>query len=202
MKFLSIRSCGLLATMLAVASLSACTQYVKKADYDAAISQLQNRDQQLQQQIDSLKSDMQQRFAKYDTRLTEMEGRIQVNNVAHFDFDKSDLKDQYKPMLDDFAKVMREHHSDALVTVEGFADPAGSRAYNKRLGLRRAEAVRDYLVNQGGMAADQVRAVSYGEDSNRQIEKGETHAAGKDNRRATLVIDLASNPGSTAAGAM
>lgn len=192
MKYLSFRSFGVVATVLAMASLSACTQYVKKADYDAAISQLQNKDQDLQRQIDSLKSDMQQQFAKYDTRLTELEGRIQVNNVAHFDFNKSDLKDQYKPMLDDFAKVMRQHHSDALVTVEGFADPAGSRAYNKRLGQKRAEAVRDYLVNQAGMAASQVRAVSYGEDSNRQIEKGKTHDAGKDNRRATLVIDLAS----------
>ena len=192
MKSRSIRSIGLIGAVMAMASLSACTQYVKKADYDAAISQLQQKDQQLQQQIDSLKSDMQQQFSKYDARISELEGRIKVDNVALFDFNKSELKDQYKPMLDDFASVMREHHSNALVTVEGFADPAGSRAFNKRLGQARADAVRDYLVNQAGMSADQVRAVSYGEDRNRQIEKGKTHEAGSDNRRATLVIDLAS----------
>lgn len=192
MKSRNIRSIGLIGAVMAMASLSACTQYVKKADYDAAISQLQQKDQQLQQQIDSLKSDMQQQFSKYDARISELEGRIKVDNVALFDFNKSELKDQYKPMLDDFASVMREHHSNALVTVEGFADPAGSRAFNKRLGQARADAVRDYLVNQAGMSADQVRAVSYGEDRNRQIEKGKTHEAGSDNRRATLVIDLAS----------
>ncbi len=200
MKIRTSRSVGLVAAVLAMASLSACTQYVKKTDYDAAISQLQQKDQQLQQQIDSLKSDMEQQFSKYDARISELEGRIKVDNVALFDFNKADLKDQYKPMLDDFAKVMRAHHSEALVTVEGFADPAGSRAYNKKLGQKRAEAVRDYLVDEGGLTASQVRAVSYGEDSNRQIEKGQTREAGSDNRRAVLVVDMADSV--AAAGTM
>lgn len=37
-------------------------------------------------------------------------------------------------------------HGDAVITVEGFAEPAGSNAFDKRLGLRRAEAVRDDRV--------------------------------------------------------
>lgn len=192
MKSSSIRNIGLVALVAAGLSLSACTEYVKKADFDAAISQLQATDQQLQGQITSLKTDMEQHFAQYDTRITAMEGRIQVDNVAYFDFDKADLGDQYKPLLDDFAKVMRAHHSSALVTVEGFADPAGSRAYNKRLGMQRAEAVRDYLVANGGFSANQIRAVSYGDDSDRQVDKGKTRSDGRNNRRAVLVVDLAS----------
>ncbi|MGA7298499.1 MAG: OmpA family protein [Rhodanobacteraceae bacterium] len=182
------------AIMLAVAgavTLGGCTQYVKKADYDAAISKLQATDQHLQEQIDSLSADMQQRFSKYDARLTEMEGRIRVDTVAHFDFNKSQLKDPDRKMLDDFADVMREHHSNALVTVEGFTDPAGSRAYNKRLGQRRADAVRNYLVNDAGMSGDRVRAVSYGESLDRQVDKGETRDNGERNRRVSLVIDFA-----------
>ncbi|MCB1570846.1 MAG: OmpA family protein, partial [Xanthomonadales bacterium] len=84
-----------------------------------------------------------------------------------------------------------EHHSNALVTVEGFTDPAGSRAYNKRLGQARADAVRNYLVDNASMPADQVRAVSYGEDTDRQVQKGMTRAEGVENRRVTLVIDFA-----------
>jgi peptidoglycan-associated lipoprotein len=46
-------------------------------------------------------------------------------------------------VLDRFATVVKEYYPGALVTVEGFADPAGGEIYNLRLGQRRAEAVRD-----------------------------------------------------------
>ncbi|GAB3038336.1 MULTISPECIES: OmpA family protein [Oleiagrimonas] len=180
-----------MAVAVATLALGGCTNYVKKTDFDAAIQRLQAKDQDLQQQITSLSQDMQQKLAQYDTRITAMEGRISVDTVAHFDFNKSDLKDSDKAMLDQFAKVMNAHHSDAVVTVEGFTDPAGSAAYNKKLGMKRAEAVRNYLVNDAGMNADQVRAVSYGEATNRQVEPGKTHDAGSNNRRVSLVIDFA-----------
>jgi peptidoglycan-associated lipoprotein len=134
---------------------------------------------------------MQQRFAKYDAQITAMQGRINVDTAAHFAFGDATLRDQDKPLLDDFAKVIGQHHSDALITVEGFTDPAGSAGYNKRLGLKRAQAVRDYLVGTGGLNADKVRAVSYGEASNRQVEKGQIRDAGANNRRVTLVVDFA-----------
>lgn len=176
------------ATMLVLAG---CTNYVKKTDFDAAIAKLQATDQSLQQQIDALSQDMKTHFAKYDTEITAAAGRINVDNIAHFAFNKTTLEDQDKAKLDEFAKVMRAHHSDALVTVEGFADPAGSTSYNKRLGKERADAVRNYLVNQAGMPATQVRAVSYGEAKDRQVKPGASHDAGTPNRRATLVIDFA-----------
>jgi len=185
------RSLCLAVGMTAAVAFAGCTNYVKRSDFDAAITKLQNTDQSLQQQINSLQQDMQSHFAKYDTQITAMQGRIRVDTVAHFAFNQATLQDQDKAMLDEFAKVMRAHHSDALVTVEGFADPAGSTAYNKRLGQKRANAVRDYLVNNDGMAASQVRAVSYGEAHNRQVKPGATHAAGEPNRRASLVIDFA-----------
>lgn len=57
--------------------------------------------------------------------------------------------------------------------------------------MKRANAERNYLVEQDGMAASQVRAVNYGEARNRQVKPGATRAAGEPNRRATLVIDFA-----------
>lgn len=182
--------------MTAMVAFAGCSNYVKRSDFDAAIAKLQNTDQSLQQQIDSLSQDMKTHFAKYDAQITAMQGRIEVNNIAHFAFNQATLQDQDKAKLDEFAKVMRAHHSDAVVTVEGFADPAGSVAYNKRLGMKRADAVRNYLVNTDGMAASQVRAVSYGEARNRQVKPGATRAAGAPNRRATLVIDFAGDQGS------
>ncbi len=185
------RTACLALGVTAVVALSGCTNYVKRSDFNAEIAKLQQTDQGLQQQIDSLKQDMQQHFAKYDTAISEAAGRISVNSVAHFAFNSATVREQDKPKLDEFAKIMRAHHSDAVVTVEGFADPAGSAAYNRRLGLERAKAVRNYLVTTDGMPAGQVRAVSYGEANNRLVKPGATHAAGTPNRRATLVIDSA-----------
>jgi peptidoglycan-associated lipoprotein len=185
------RSFCLAVGMIALTAFAGCTNYVKRSDFDSAITKLQNTDQNLQQQIDSLSQDMKSHFARYDAQITAMQGRIRVDTAAHFAFNKAALQDQDKPMLDDFAKVMRDHHSDALVTVEGFTDPAGSAAYNKRLGKERADAVRNYLVNTDGMSADQVRAVSYGEARNRQVKPGATRDAGAPNRRVSLVIDFA-----------
>jgi peptidoglycan-associated lipoprotein len=84
-----------------------------------------------------------------------------------------------------------------VVTVEGFADPAGSTRYNRQLGKRRADGVRDYLVTTGGLPAGQVRTVSYGEDANRLVVPGGVKDAGLPNRRVSLVIDAAGSQAST-----
>ncbi|TAN02039.1 MAG: OmpA family protein, partial [Rhodanobacteraceae bacterium] len=141
--------------VLAVA-LGGCQGYVKKTDFDATVNELRASDQRQQQQIDSLSQQMQQRFAAYDAKIAQMHGRIRVDAISHFAFDKAILRDEDKPLLDDFAKTISSNYPQAMVTVEGFADAAGSTRYNLRLGRARAKAVRDYLV--GGHAArfDQV----------------------------------------------
>ena len=178
------------AVGLFVAVLSGCTGYVKKTDFDAAISELRSNDQKQQQEIDATTQEMHQKFGQYDTQITALQGRISVDTIAHFDTNQSTLRDEDKQRLDDFAKVMREHHTDAVITAEGFADPSGSAGYNQRLALKRAQAVRDYLVQNGGLNADQVRAVGYGKVANRQVVKGATGDQGMPNRRVSLVTDF------------
>ncbi|KAA2285271.1 OmpA family protein [Arenimonas fontis] len=178
-----------LATAAVIVGLAGCAGYVKRDEFDAAIAELRSADQQQQQRLDRLQAMMEERFGRYDARIAQLEGRLHVETTAHFAVDDATLRDADKPMLDDFARVIREHHPGVVVTVEGFADPSGPAAYNKRLGQRRAEAVRDYLVGQG-LSAGQVRAVSYGEDRNRQIRVGATGEAGLANRRVALVIDF------------
>ena len=169
-------------------------------NFDSAIAELRANDQKQQQQLDSLTQEMQQRFAKYDAQIAQMGGRVRVDTAAHFAFNDATVRDQDKPLLDDFAKVISSHYPGATVTVEGFADPAGSRSYNHRLGKQRAKAVRDYLVGTG-LSADQLRAVSYGEDSNRQVDRGQSRDAGAFNRRVTLVVDFAGNASNAQASA-
>lgn len=179
----TFRPKGLAIGLLAV-TLVGCASYIKRDEFDSTVAELRATDQRLQSQLDELSQ-------KYDALVTQMAGRMRVETGAHFATGDATLDDQDKPLLDDFAKVISSSHSDAVITVEGFADPAGSTALNRSLGQRRAEAVRDYLVSNGGLADSQVRAVSYGEDENRQVRPGATGEGGRDNRRVSLVIDYA-----------
>lgn len=183
-----------LATAVAAVLLVGCGSYVKRDE----LAVLHDNDRRMQQQIDGLEARMSElsdelrvRFERYDAVITEMQGRVRVDMTAHFGFDEATLREEDKPALDDFARVISGHHPDVVVTVEGFTDPAGSAGYNRRLGQRRAEAVAEYLTSAGGLSADQVRAVSYGEAPERQVVPGATHDTGMANRRVALVIDYA-----------
>ena len=178
----SFRNAGFALALGAVA-LTGCSQYIKRDEFDATVAQLRSADQNLQSQIDALS-------AKHDALVTQLAGRTRVDTAAHFATNDATLAEQDKPLLDDFARVIRDSHSQAVITVEGFADPSGSAAHNRRLGLHRAQAVRDYLVG-AGLGDQQVRAVSYGEDKNRQVHKGAVGEAGLANRRVSLVVDYA-----------
>jgi len=187
-----MKSNALTTTALALAAtlgLSACNTYVKRAEYDTTIQELRMADQRLQSQIDALKADLDVRFRDYDARITQLGARLWVDMTAHFEFDDATVRDRDRPALDEFARVIGEHHPGVLITVEGFADPAGSATYNQRLGQRRADAVRDYLIGQG-LSPQQVRAVSYGEADNRQIAPGAWGPDGEANRRVALVVDF------------
>jgi peptidoglycan-associated lipoprotein len=118
---------------------------------------------------------------------------LKFNVPVHFEFSSSELREGDRPVLDRFASVVTEYYPGALVTVEGFTDPSGSAAYNMQLGRRRAEAVQEYLATSGGLGADNLKAVSYGEARNRQVVPGARGPGdeGVENRRVALVIDHA-----------
>lgn len=65
-----------------------------------------------------------------------------------FDFDKAVVKAKYLPYLAGAATVLK-NHPDLVVEVQGHTDSVGSSEYNYKLGLRRAEAVKKVLVNNG-----------------------------------------------------
>lgn len=192
MKLFSVRK-SMLAVAAAAIALPGCTNYVKLDDYNATISEIHATDQKLQSQIDALSQ-------KYDMLATEMAGRIEVKSAAHFATGDSTLNEQDKPFLTDFAKVVGTRHPEALVTVEGFADPQGSTAMNRRLGLARAQAVSEFLASNG-MSASQIRTISYGESTDRQVRPGKIGPDGADNRRVALAVDYSGSAESSAAPA-
>jgi peptidoglycan-associated lipoprotein len=80
----------------------------------------------------------------------------------HFDFDKSEIREGDRQVLNKNADVLKRF--DFLrVTVEGHCDERGTVEYNLALGERRAKAAYDYLVALG-VPADRLKTVSYGKE--------------------------------------
>lgn len=162
-----------------------------REEFRAADQELSNRIDELNRRVGDLESELQSLRNDFNVTVERMQGMLKFNVPVHFAFDVATLRELDKPVLDRFAGVVKEYYADALVTIEGFADPAGSRAYNQRLGKRRAESVKQYLTTAAGLQPDRVKTVSYGEDPDRQVVPGAQGpgVTGIENRRATLVID-------------
>jgi peptidoglycan-associated lipoprotein len=143
--------------------------------------------------IDALEQELQAFRSEYNVSIQKVRGMLKFNVPVHFEFASSELREPDRPVLDRFASVVKEYYPGALITVEGFTDPAGSAAYNQRLGQRRADAVKEYLATAGGLTGKDLKSVSYGEARNRQVVPGAKGPgdAGVENRRVSLVVDHA-----------
>ena len=87
---------------------------------------------------------------------------VRVELDVKFDFDKSQVKPESYGDIKILADVLTQYPQTTTV-VEGHTDSVGSDAYNQTLSERRANAVRDVLVNQYGVGSDRVSAAGYGE---------------------------------------
>lgn len=113
---------------------------------------------------------------------------VVVDSRVLFDFDRSTLKDEAGPVLDDVVRWFRAHEGGLGMEVAGHCDLRGSNAYNDRLSNERARAVWRYLVEHG-LTAGQVSAVGYGKRAPRmkpgEGSAEEVHAA---NRRVEFTV--------------
>lgn len=86
---------------------------------------------------------------------------VRLNNIF-FDVDKSTLKPESRAELDRFARMIGNFPS-GVIEISGHTDSTASHAYNKGLSQRRAQAVVDYLVEQG-IPRERLVAQGYGEE--------------------------------------
>jgi peptidoglycan-associated lipoprotein len=192
--------------LLGALFVSAGCHYVKQDSFDSELARIRNEmqagDAQTTAQVSALDAKTDQRMRALETnlrsleqdfgaRIERIEGSLRISTPITYEFNKSDLEPTETPVLERMTSILREKYPDALVTVEGFTDPAGSKAYNMKLGMRRAESVRAYMVS-AGMPQEQVRAVSYGESEDRLVTKRAQGPGdiGRENRRAVIVIDM------------
>ena len=105
-----------------------------------------------------------------------------AKRVIYFDYDSFVIKDDFRPILEAYAKMLRADPNKGLV-IEGHTDERGGSEYNLALGQKRAESVVKALVLLG-VSANQLEAVSFGKE--RPVDPGHDEAAWAKNRRAVL----------------
>ena len=103
-----------------------------------------------------------------------------------FDFDKATIKKNYTKDIDHMVDVMKEH-SDLDLTIEGHTDNVGKPAYNKSLSQKRADSVKNYMVEKGGIDAKRLKAVGYGQE--KPVASNKTKAGRAKNRRVEAAVD-------------
>ena len=108
---------------------------------------------------------------------------------VNFETNSSTLTAQSKPVLDEVAKGLQDHHR-LKVEIQGHTDSTGSAAYNLGLSQRRADSVRDYLESQGVPAA-QLTTKGYG--LTQPVASNATKEGRLQNRR--VVMHVLENPG-------
>lgn len=153
--------------------------------------QIAETEQRLETRMATLEQALGQLRDEFDVTVERFETAIRFNAPVHFAFDDDQVRAQDRELLDRFASVVQAHYGQATVTVEGFTDSSGSADYNRRLGMRRAESVKQYLAGRG-LSEAQMRAVSYGQEEARQVVPGAygPGEGGWQNRRVAMVIDF------------
>ena len=103
---------------------------------------------------------------------------------AFFDFDKATLKPEGKAKLDDLAGKIKGITLEVIIAV-GHTDSVGSEAYNQKLSLRRAEAVKAYLVSKGIEAN---RVYTEGKGTKQPVADNKTAEGRAKNRRVEIEV--------------
>lgn len=136
----------------------------------------------------SLRADLDSLRTQFGTKIAVIEDGIRFLMPVTFAFDDATVTSADRPQLERFARVAQRHYPGATITVEGFADPAGSDRYNLALSRRRADNVGLTLASLG-LPSTQLRTVGYGET--RLVAPGATHnePGAERNRRVVFVIE-------------
>jgi outer membrane protein OmpA-like peptidoglycan-associated protein len=106
------------------------------------------------------------------------------DNTFTFDFDSAELKPTNRELLSRIAGILLVSKGYGL-SVFGYTDDVGTADYNQKLSVRRASAVRDYLV-QAGIEPGIVNVRGYGKTS--PMMQGSTEAARAKNRRVEIAL--------------
>jgi len=154
-----------LSTIIAIMTLSGCTQQVASPNPDGATMVAS----------DTVTLDR----AGSGSNTSGASGRYgNGKNSVHFAYDSNKLSEKERQKIARDSSTLKQKSE---IKVEGNSDEFGTDEYNYALGLRRAKAVKDTMVSRG-VPAKKIKVISYGE-SNPVCQDG-TKNCYRENRRA------------------
>ena len=103
---------------------------------------------------------------------------------AFFDFDKAVLKAEGKAKLDDLVGKVKGINLEVIIAV-GHTDSVGTDAYNQKLSVKRADAVKAYLVSKG---IEKNRVYTEGKGEKQPVADNKTSAGRAKNRRVEIEV--------------
>lgn len=203
------------AAALSVVVLSACatkgfvrneltTERTARVAGDSAITNTMNSEftnvkgeiATLKTDVAGLRRDLTALRTEFGAKITAMENGMKFAFPVTFAYDDATVRDEDRASLDRFVQVVNKYYGGSLITVEGFADPAGTQSYNRALSQRRAESVSGYLT-QAGITGVTIRAVGLGE-ARQVVDGAERDMPGAQaNRRVVFVVETAGAAGAS-----
>ncbi|MCD4664849.1 MAG: OmpA family protein, partial [Bacteroidales bacterium] len=125
-------------------------------------------------------------FKKNEAMVLREGDQIKIRLIGlNFRSGKAVINPEYFNMLTKLQRAIRLF-PDYHLTIEGHTDNKGDDRTNQSLSLRRARAVRSYLIANMGIAEDQISAIGYGES---KPIASNTNAQGRaQNRRIDVVL--------------
>ena len=111
---------------------------------------------------------------------------VLTDDQAKFKSGIAKLSDEAKAALDQMVAQVKSQKSAIWVEIEGHTDNVGDAAYNERLGLERAEAVKRYLYEQHQVPLHKMNAISFGEE--KPVQDNQTRANRSQNRRVVIKV--------------
>jgi OOP family OmpA-OmpF porin len=110
--------------------------------------------------------------------------KVTMSADAHFDFDKAVIKPEGKARLDDLADKLKAVNLEVIIAI-GHTDSIGTNAYNQKLSVRRANAVKAYLVSKGIEAN---RIYTEGKGETQPVADNRTKEGRAKNRRVEIEV--------------
>ncbi len=164
-----------------------------QAQAESAARQAAEQAEQARTQLDTLRKQREEELNQMQQALSHVvETRRTANgmvmmlpdSVFKFGFDNAELNDHNRELLSRIAGILLVSKGYGL-SVFGYTDDVGSRDYNQKLSERRANAVRNYLV-QAGLNASIINIKGYGKTN--PLVSGDTEQARAKNRRVEIAL--------------
>ena len=175
----------ILLSAVAIIALTGCTS-AEKPMKEMVITETEN--QFVMEDIDVSKKTLEELIVFNEEGVTiRKEGNnlvLSMPELVLFDFNKYEVKNKVKGSLNTLAKALEEN-PDIRIKIDGYTDFIGSEGYNLELSVKRAKAIKNYLVDRG-VKSSNISIEGYGKQN--PIANNATAAGRAKSRRVEFII--------------